>query len=499
MPACPAHSRPMKSRIIPALALIFALRISAETIDLYLVAGQSNAVGFDADPAKLPEEAGDKEVMLWWRCGDPPPDEHDTMSRGWTYLKPQPLGDPIKPRKDRQYGNFGQAAGGFGPEIGFAREMRRQGAGKIAIVKAAFSGTGIRRDWNPRSDGADGSCYRALLEEVTKATAEARTQGAELRLRALLWVQGESDANARDAEHYEKALAAMLAALRKDLDAPGMVSLLAVNTRFLEGRNKFMPQIVEAQRAVAKADPLAVYVDTAKCSIANQVHFDAAGTLEMGRLFAMAFADMDSKSVKPGINEQFLDPGLKVTQWVERFEKEGREVYDHRREIVAAAKVGRGAVVADIGAGTGLFVPLWAEAVGDQGKVIAVDIVPKFLSHIAGRAKEQGMSHVETQLCTGRSTGLKADSIDVAFICDTYHHFEHPQDTLASLHQALRARGEILLVDFKREEGVSSEWILSHVRAGEAVFAKEIEEAGFELAERMDLLKDNYVLRFKKR
>lgn len=205
------------------------------------------------------------------------------------------------------------------------------------------------------------------------------------------------------------------------------------------------------------------------------------------------------KSINPGINKNFLDPKLKVGAWVERFEREGREVFDHRAKIVKKAGIKSGSVVADIGAGTGLFVPLLADAVGKEGKVIAVDIVPKFLAHIRGQAREIGASNIETQLCTGKSAKLKANSIDLAFICDTYHHFEFPAQTLASLRRALRPGGEIYLIDFKRIEGVSSDWILNHVRAGEEVFAAEIEKAGFQRVEKIGLLKDNYILRFRKK
>ncbi len=203
-------------------------------------------------------------------------------------------------------------------------------------------------------------------------------------------------------------------------------------------------------------------------------------------------------SVKPGINAEFLKPGLKLQTWVERFENEGREVYAHREKIVAAARIRPGSSVADIGAGTGLFTPLLAKAAGAEGKVAAVDIAKDFLDHIGRRAAEAGLRNVRTVLCTDRSVELAEDSIDLAFICDTYHHFEHPRDTLASLHRALRPRGEIVLVEFKRTPGKSSEWILGHVRAGQEVFAAEIEAAGFRQIEALDLLKDNYFLRFRK-
>ncbi|MBK8001579.1 MAG: methyltransferase domain-containing protein [Verrucomicrobia bacterium] len=204
------------------------------------------------------------------------------------------------------------------------------------------------------------------------------------------------------------------------------------------------------------------------------------------------------KSVKPGINTEYLKPNLNVSNWVERFEKEGREIYDHREKIVAAAKIRAGSVVADIGSGTGLFTPMLSAAAGPKGKVYAVDIVPNFLKLIEERAAQNGWKNVQTVLCTERSVELPANSIDSAFICDVYHHFEYPQQSLASLHRALRRNGEVFLIDFKRVPGVSSDWILNHVRAGQEVVTAEFEAAGFKKVEEIPLLKDNYTLRFRK-
>ena len=209
-------------------------------------------------------------------------------------------------------------------------------------------------------------------------------------------------------------------------------------------------------------------------------------------------AAVAEKSVKPGINTEYLKPDLNVSSWVERFEKEGREIYDHRQKIVAAAKIRFRSVVADIGSGTGLFTPMLSAATGPQGRVYAVDIVPNFLKLIEERSAQAGLRNVQTVLCTERSVELPPNSIDSAFICDVYHHFEYPRQSLASLHRALRRNGEVFLVDFKRVPGVSSDWILNHVRAGQEVVTAEFEAAGFRKVEEIDLLKDNYSLRFRK-
>ncbi len=215
-------------------------------------------------------------------------------------------------------------------------------------------------------------------------------------------------------------------------------------------------------------------------------------------LASMSGGLAQDKSVKPGINKRFLDPALKVGEWVERFEREGREVYDHREAILNGIGLKPGMDVADIGSGTGFFTRMLSAKVGEKGSVIAVDIVPAFLSRIESFKKEEGLKNIATRLCTAKSTKLPKGSVDAAFICDTYHHFEYPQATLKSLRAALRPGGTIILIDFKRIEGKSSDFIMNHVRAGQEVFTAEIEAAGFEKIDEPVELKDNYVVRFRK-
>ncbi len=216
-------------------------------------------------------------------------------------------------------------------------------------------------------------------------------------------------------------------------------------------------------------------------------------------LFA-AFAFAQEKSVKPGINDKFVDPAMKVAEWTEKFETESREIFLHRDQILAAAGLKPGMRVADIGAGTGLFTLPFAGAVGASGKVFAVDISPNFVTHLRARAEKAGAKNIETVLCTERSLGLPEASIDTAFICDTYHHFEFPQATLASLHRALKPGGEIVLIDFKRIPGESSAFVMGHVRAGQEVFESEITAAGFEkTGEVKGVLKENYIVRFRRK
>lgn len=213
-------------------------------------------------------------------------------------------------------------------------------------------------------------------------------------------------------------------------------------------------------------------------------------------LLTVGWALAQEKSVNPGINDTYQDPNAGA--FVKRFETESREVFANRDRIVAAAKVKPGMVVADVGAGTGLFTRLFAKEVGADGKVFAVDIAKNFVKHIEKTTKERGIDNVEGIVCTADSSKLPENSTDVAFICDVYHHFEFPHKTMASIHKALRPGGRLVMIDYHRIEGVSSDWILGHVRAGQEVFRKEIESEGFRLLEEPKFLQDNYYMIFEK-
>lgn len=203
------------------------------------------------------------------------------------------------------------------------------------------------------------------------------------------------------------------------------------------------------------------------------------------------------KSVNPGINDSFRDPD--VREFEGRFEVESREVFARRKEIVTACQIKPGMTVADIGAGTGLFTRLFSEAVGKEGRVIAVDISQKFLDHVQKTSRAADQRNVDILLCQADSTGLPPNSIDLAFICDTYHHFEFPIKTMRSIERALKPGGRVILVDFRRISGVSTDWVLNHVRAGQEVFEAEIVQAGLhKLRDESELLQENYFVVFKK-
>jgi predicted methyltransferase len=202
------------------------------------------------------------------------------------------------------------------------------------------------------------------------------------------------------------------------------------------------------------------------------------------------------QSVRPGINRHYENPDWPV--WVARFERPDREIYAQRHAIVTAAGLRPGMAVADIGAGTGLFTRLFAPRVSPGGAVYAVDISPSFVENILRTCREQGLANVEGIINTGRDVSLPPASIDLAFLSDTYHHFEYPQTMLASIRRALRSGGRLIVIDFRKQPGISSRWVMGHVRTNRDTVTREISSAGFRLVADKPLLQSNYFLEFVK-
>jgi ubiquinone/menaquinone biosynthesis C-methylase UbiE len=200
------------------------------------------------------------------------------------------------------------------------------------------------------------------------------------------------------------------------------------------------------------------------------------------------------------MNQKFTAPDVDIEQFVQRFENDSRDVYAKRESIVRAINLKPGDAVADIGAGTGLFTMLFADRVGKKGTVFAVDISPAFVKYIGERAKKRSFEHiVKTVRNEEDSVGLTPGSIDAAFLCDTYHHFEQPEKMLASIHKALRPDGRLVIVDFNLHKD-ASEFVKKRARAPKEVYIREIASAGFRLIDKKDApsLADDFYAEFQR-
>ena len=288
----------MRMYFVSALAIFMPAICQAggNVVDLIIVAGQSNAVGFHTRASELPEDPRDQSVMFWWRGGDNPPNEHDSsFNQEWVTLQPQPKGNP----GGRGPGNFGYDEGGFGPEMGVVRTLLdAQPDRPLAIVKVAYNSTRVNA-WLPERN----HLYRTLLEETNLAIEKAKAQGITLRPRALVWCQGESDTSNEPGttERYRESLETMIAALRKDLEAPELIALLGLNSRFgnrwarISSPRPAVENIRQAKIQIAEKSEYAEFVDDWGCKAVNIAHFGSEGTLELGKRYAEALLQAEAK------------------------------------------------------------------------------------------------------------------------------------------------------------------------------------------------------------
>ncbi|HKW39036.1 MAG TPA: class I SAM-dependent methyltransferase [Burkholderiales bacterium] len=216
-------------------------------------------------------------------------------------------------------------------------------------------------------------------------------------------------------------------------------------------------------------------------------------------LLLLAAPAAAEEGAKPEINRPYV-VDTDVARWNRTFENERREVYVKRDAIVAATGVKPGMTVADIGAGTGLFTMLFADAVKPGGSVYAVDISPAFVDYIRETAKKRRVRNVTAIVNDGTEVQLPDASVDLVYLSDVYHHFEHPAETLASIRKALKPGGRMVVVDYQRIPGVTPPARIAHLRLDKQAAIDEIEAAGFALLEeKKRFLRENYFVVFTRK
>lgn len=144
------------------------------------------------------------------------------------------------------------------------------------------------------------------------------------------------------------------------------------------------------------------------------------------------------------VNRDFSD----VDRWVKVFEGPKRDAWQRPADVIAAIGASDGMTVADIGAGTGYFLPHLRAAVGASGQVLGLDLEATLVAHMNERAKAAGWSNVAARVIAPDDPQLAAGSVDRVLIVDTWHHIAGREAYAAKLRAALREGGAVAIVDF---------------------------------------------------
>ena len=146
--------------------------------------------------------------------------------------------------------------------------------------------------------------------------------------------------------------------------------------------------------------------------------------------------------------------------------------------VMELLRIVPGATVADIGAGGGWFSVRAARRVGPGGLVYAVEINPRFVEHIAARARKEGLSNVRAIEGETADPKLPERSLDAVLLLKTYHELAEPIGMLRALHRAMRPGARLGIIDRNgrgNDHGVDADVVRS-----------EAERAGFSFVERHD-------------
>jgi predicted methyltransferase len=199
-----------------------------------------------------------------------------------------------------------------------------------------------------------------------------------------------------------------------------------------------------------------------------------------------------------------------------------RDALRHPAEVMAFTGVQPGWRVADIGPGGGYYSRLFAVAVGDAGRVYAVDRpgTPERPRPMAAVAPQYANI---THLTDGYQGWNAGEPLDAIFISQIYHDFFLPQVNVdvprlnREMFAALKPGGVLIIIDHAAVDSADVSVTSSLHRINQAQVVRELTEAGFVLEEESQVLRnpaddrtarvfesdirgrtDQFVLRFRK-
>ncbi len=171
-----------------------------------------------------------------------------------------------------------------------------------------------------------------------------------------------------------------------------------------------------------------------------------------------------------------------------------RDAYQKPDEVMKALALREGEVVADIGAGSGYFALRFARAVGNRGRVYAVDISPDMVRHLNRRLRDARVRNVFTVLSDPDDPLLLDSSVDRFVIVDTWHHVEDQAKYLALMKRMLKPGGQVVHIDFQKRELPIGPPLGMKIARDDLV--KQMQGAGFWLAAEHTFLPYQYFLVF---
>jgi len=156
-------------------------------------------------------------------------------------------------------------------------------------------------------------------------------------------------------------------------------------------------------------------------------------------------------------------------------------------EIIRHLEIEPGMQVADLGAGGGYYTVRFAQLVGEQGMVYAIDVNENFLKIIEEEGAKRGLKNIRTILARPDDSLLPEKSVDLVFVRNVYHHLPSPEKYFQTLTKKLRSGGRVAIVEYGKLGFFSLIRIFGHYTAEEEII-ETMGRSGYRLAKRYEFL-----------
>lgn len=192
---------------------------------------------------------------------------------------------------------------------------------------------------------------------------------------------------------------------------------------------------------------------------------------------------------QPAMDHRFDD----IDHWIRMFEDPARDAWQKPAEVIKAMRLEPGDVVVDLGAGTGYFTRRFALAVAPSGRALGLDIEPGMVRQMEDEAERLGLGNYEARVVKSDDPQLPPQSVDVVFLCNTYHHISDRVRYFRNIARSLKPGGRVINVDFYKETDFGPP---REHKMARAVVEKEMTMAGYRLIRSHDILPRQYFLEF---
>jgi ubiquinone/menaquinone biosynthesis C-methylase UbiE len=127
---------------------------------------------------------------------------------------------------------------------------------------------------------------------------------------------------------------------------------------------------------------------------------------------------------------------------------------DQIKRLAALMEWKPGTIVADIGAGDGIYSFAAVEHVGAAGKVYATEIDTKKLEELKAEVTRRKLQNVVVVESKEADTNLPTACCDAIFLRRVYHHLTKPVEFDANLVRSLKPGGRLAIIDFPARSGL---------------------------------------------